>query len=56
MAAVTKQKVRVEVVKDYKDKEKKLLFHPGEQHEVTQERAKELVEAGVVKIMKPEEK
>lgn len=56
MAAVTKTKVKVEVVKDYKDSEKKLLFHPGETHEVTEERVKVLEAAGVVKVIRPEAK
>ena len=43
--------VTVEVTKDYKDIEKKLLFHKGEKHEVKEKRADVLVKAGVVKVI-----
>ena len=49
--------VTVEVIKDYKDKEKSLLYHPKERFETSEKRSKELVEAGVVKVVtKKEEK
>ena len=41
--------VTVTVIKPYKDKEKSLLFYPGEVHEVTKDRADSLVKAGVKK-------
>lgn len=43
--------VKVQVTKPYKDMKKMVLFEKGETHEVTEERAKELVAAGVVKIV-----
>lgn len=42
--------VTVEVTKDYRDLEKSVLFHKGETHDVTEERADVLVKAGVAKI------
>ena len=48
--------VTVEVISDYRDKEKQLLFHKGEKHEVKKERAEELVKSGAAKIVaKPKE-
>ncbi len=49
-------KVKVKVVKDYKDSKKSLLFHSEEIHEVTMERAKELEAQGYVEIVKDEGK
>ncbi|MDE6210085.1 MAG: hypothetical protein K2M73_10505 [Lachnospiraceae bacterium] len=43
--------VTVEVTKDYRDTEKQLLFHKGEQHEVNEKRADVLLKAKVVKIV-----
>lgn len=48
--------VKVQVTKPYKDMKKMLLFEKGETHEVTEERAKELVAAGVVKVITKEKK
>lgn len=47
--------VTVKVKKPYKDMEKMLLFHEGEEHKVTEKRAKELVGKGLVEII-PEKK
>lgn len=44
------KKVTVEVTKEYRDIEKSLVFHVGETHDVTEERAEALVKSGVVKI------
>lgn len=53
MSAATKAaKVKVKVMKDYKDSKKSLLFHPEEIHEVTAERGKELEAQGYVEIIK----
>lgn len=43
--------VKVKVLKPYKDMQKMLLFHEGEEHEVTEQRAKELVKAGVAEVL-----
>lgn len=43
--------VKVRVMKSYKDRQKMLLFHPGEIHEVDEERADELVKSGVANIV-----
>ena len=43
--------VKGKVIKSYKDLQKMLLFHPGEIHEVDEERADELVKSGVAKIV-----
>ena len=40
-----------EVIRPYKDMEKRLLFYSGEQHQVTANRAKMLVSAGVAKVL-----
>lgn len=50
----TTTKVKVKVMKEYKDSKKSLLFHPEEIHEVTMERAKELEAQGYVEIVKDE--
>lgn len=47
--------VKVKVIKPYKDMQKMLLFHEGEEHEVKEQRAKELIEKGFVKRI-PEKK
>lgn len=44
--------VKVKVLQPYKDKQKKLLFHKGEVHEVDKTRADELVKKGVVEIIR----
>lgn len=48
---MTGKVVKVKVVKAYKDMQKMLLFHEGEEHEVTEQRAKELVKAGVAEVL-----
>lgn len=52
---MSEKMVKVKVVKPYKDMQKMLLFHEGEEHEVTEQRAKELIEKGFVKRI-PEKK
>lgn len=47
-------KVKVKTVKEYRDMQKMLLFHEGEIHEVTEERAKELEAFGCAKPIKTE--
>ncbi len=48
---MSEKMVKVRVTKDYKDKEKMLLFQTGEEHEVKQSRADELVKAGVAELV-----
>jgi|GEM_PF-6100747 len=43
----------VETIKDYRDIQKSVIFHKGETHPVSDERAKELIKAGVAKIIEP---
>lgn len=47
--------VTVETIQDYRDLEKSMIFHKGERHDVTKQRADNLVDAGVVKIVKPKD-
>lgn len=44
-------KVKVKVLHPYKDLQKKLLFYPGEVHEVEKVRAEELAEKNLVEIV-----
>lgn len=48
------KKVTVQVIKPYRDLQKMLLFHTGEQHEVTEKRADELIQKGFVKKLDTE--
>jgi hypothetical protein len=41
--------IEVEVVKPYRDLEKSMLFYVGEKHKVTEARASELEQKGLVK-------
>lgn len=51
---MTEKKVMVQVLEPYKDLQKMLLFHAGEQHEVTEQRAEELIQKGLVKKLDTE--
>lgn len=46
---MAEKKLTVQVLKPYRDLQKMLLFHAGEQHEVTEKRADELIQKGFVK-------
>ena len=48
--------VKVKVLQPYKDKQKMLLFHKDEVHEVDKTRADELAEKGFVEIMNDNKK
>lgn len=48
---MSEKMIKVRVTKNYKDKEKMLLFQEGEEHEVKQSRAVELVKAGVAELV-----
>ena len=48
--------VKVTVKKSYKDLKKMLLFHPGEVHEVDEQRAAELEQKKLVEILPSENK
>lgn len=52
---MSEKMVKVKVLKPYKDMQKMFLFYEGEEHEVTERRAKELTEKGFVKRI-PEKK
>lgn len=47
---------KVKVIKSYKDLQKMLLFHPGEVHEVDDQRAAELEQRKLVEILPPANK
>lgn len=51
---MAEKKVTVQVIKPYRDLQKMLLFHAGEQHEVTEKRADELIQKGFVKKLNTE--
>lgn len=51
---MAEKQVMVQVLKPYKDLQKMLLFHVGEQHEVTEKRAEELIQRGLVKKLDTE--
>lgn len=44
--------IKVKVLEPYKDMQKMLLFSKGEEHEVSEKRAKELADKGLVEIVK----
>lgn len=53
---MSEKMVKVKVTTPYKDMQKMLQFYKGETHEVSETRAQELKEKGLVEIVAPKQK